>query len=298
MLLVLTFVSSYLFGALNLIGSNSFILISKQTLTCIVLLTAVIIITRAPFSAYAVLFSTSLGGKFSRRFLAFAVLTVIFVIILEALLLSTAKYDTPDINAITVTADLLLLLFVIIMAGNKIEKQAEQLESLVLTDNLTSIYNLRGLNLHGEQKLLDARRNNTPLSVLVFDLDDLKVVNDQLGHEVGSKLIQSFAHVLNNNFRSNDIVARVGGDEFVVITPEKLTEVNKTLERFAQVVFEINKFTKQPYNISYSVGIAELQHSSTEDINDLINIADQKMYEVKKEKKEKKAAMDTQDYVI
>jgi diguanylate cyclase (GGDEF)-like protein len=225
-------------------------------------------------------------------------LSVIFVIILEAVLNSTGNYDSPDINAITVTADALLLLFIIIMAGNKIEKQAEQLESLVLTDNLTSIYNLRGLNLHGEQKLLDARRNNTPLSVLVFDLDDLKVVNDQQGHEIGSKLIQTFANVLNNNFRSNDIVARVGGDEFVVITPEKLAEVNKTLKRFAQVIFEINKFTKQPYSISYSVGIAELQHNRTEDINDLINIADHRMYEAKKEKKDKLAAMAAQDYVI
>jgi len=283
--LTLTFFASYLFGAFNLIALNSYIIISKHSLACIILLGFIISLTHAPYSAYAVLFSTSLGGKFARQFLAVSVISVLMLTTLEAFLMGVEGYELPDINAIILTADVMVLFFIVITASRKIEQQAEQLEELVITDKLTSTLNLRGLNLHATQKLLDARRYQSPLCVLVFDIDDLKQVNDSLGHEIGSALIKDFATALKNNFRSNDIVARTGGDEFVVVSLAKLSLIETTLTRLNQVIFEKNKFAKHPYHISYSVGVAQLQSSSTETINDLLKIADERMYANKQQKK-------------
>lgn len=284
-LLMMVFMSSYLFGADALVSSNSHILISKQTLLCISLLTSVIYTIRGPYSVFSVLFSTSLGGQFARRFLTITMTTLLLVMSLQALFLVEHSFSIPEIIAVSETANIAILFFIIIIAANKIEKQSHELEQMGLTDKLTATYNLRGLHLHAEKKLLDARRNNAPLSVLMFDLDGLKEVNDVLGHEIGSNLIKSFATALNNNYRSNDIVARAGGDEFVVVTMETEKEAHLTLDRFAETIREINQFAKQPYQISYSVGMEQLHPDSRETIESLMKLADQKMYAAKNEKK-------------
>jgi diguanylate cyclase (GGDEF)-like protein len=99
----------------------------------------------------------------------------------------------------------------------KIKESEEKYRSLALIDELTGIYNRRGLLTFGEHYLKMVKRQNKGIYLLYADFDDLKTVNDTWGHQEGDAALIETANVLKNNFRESDIVARIGGDEFVVI---------------------------------------------------------------------------------
>jgi diguanylate cyclase (GGDEF)-like protein len=90
-----------------------------------------------------------------------------------------------------------------------------------------------------------ARRNGLSLTVLFFDLNGLKQVNDSSGHEVGSRLLVHAADLLRSNFRSNDVVARVGGDEFAVVTHSSKDELIAALNHRADAMMYARKRRKK-----------------------------------------------------
>lgn len=87
------------------------------------------------------------------------------------------------------------------------------------------LHNRRSFYLLGERTLQERQRDGRPVTVVYFDLDGLKRVNDRLGHEVGSQLVVDFANLLRANFRGSDLGARVGGDEFAVVTRNTQAEL-------------------------------------------------------------------------
>ena len=88
-----------------------------------------------------------------------------------------------------------------------------------ITDELTSLYNYRYFINILEREVYEAERYNKSLTVLIIDLDDLKIVNDTFGHPIGDQLLKSVAKIISASVRKSDIVARYGGDEFGVILP-------------------------------------------------------------------------------
>ncbi len=149
----------------------------------------------------------------------------------------------------------------------------KQLEYLSFHDTLTGLYNRR--YFEEELKRLFNKRNY-PLTLMLFDLNGLKIANDILGHEIGDKIICKLAEILSSTSRGSDVVARIGGDEFAILMPNTDEKgatifVNRVLEK----IKEHNK--KEKLRISASWGFA-IQYGEFDDPDDLFKEADKNMY--------------------
>ncbi len=108
----------------------------------------------------------------------------------------------------------------------------EEMEELSFTDSLTGLANQRYFRKRLEEEIDRARRHNRSLALVVFDLDELKGINDQFGHQTGDAIIRGMGPILRSSIRAIDIIARYGGDEFCVIMPEAdMTTCRRFMER-------------------------------------------------------------------
>jgi diguanylate cyclase (GGDEF)-like protein/PAS domain S-box-containing protein len=169
----------------------------------------------------------------------------------------------------------LLMLTSGVWNGVQRRKSAETLKHVSFHDPLTGLYNRRFFE--EELRRLDTSRN-LPISILVGDIDDLKLINDIFGHTKGDELIVSIAKAISSVCRQDDIVARWGGDEFVVLLP-------KTNEEEANYIVERIKAKVSSGNICgirSSISIAsDTKNQEPEDVNDIISNAETKMYTLK-----------------
>jgi len=162
----------------------------------------------------------------------------------------------------------------------------EQLRSLSLTDDLTGLNNRRGFNTLAEQYMKIAKRQKKPFSLLFCDLDGLKEINDTLGHTMGNRALEEVADVLRETFRESDIMARFGGDEFVVlVTDASAGEMESLLGRLRAGVDKRNASGRLPFTLSVSYGIAQFDPAEPEPLERIISQADSRMYESKRAKK-------------
>jgi diguanylate cyclase (GGDEF)-like protein len=143
----------------------------------------------------------------------------------------------------------------------------QQAETLAATDPLTSLYNRRHFFRLGAYELGHARRLNKPLSVLAIDIDHFKKINDTYGHQVGDEIMRAAAHAFHSCLRQDDILARVGGDEFMALLPSTdIHEAAAVAERIRLAMQSQSiETTRLPVPVTVSVGVAPL----TEDIVDL-----------------------------
>jgi len=160
----------------------------------------------------------------------------------------------------------------------EIEIMAEELTVLATTDSLTKINNRYALMKLLESEINRASRYKQPLSVLMFDADNFKEVNDQHGHDVGDIVLADLARVVSGTLRESDIIGRYGGEEFLVIMPNtRLEEAKQSAERIRKSV-EAHCFETID-TLTVSLGLVELQDG--EDINTLFKRLDQLMYSAK-----------------
>ncbi|MFH1078854.1 MAG: sensor domain-containing diguanylate cyclase [Pseudomonadota bacterium] len=167
------------------------------------------------------------------------------------------------------------------------KRMEEEIKALAITDQLTGLYNRRGFITLSEQQLKIAGRTDSRLLLLFADLDGMKWINDNLGHLKGDEALVGVAKILKKVFREADIVARVGGDEFAVLalgTPWEYPDLLK--DRLQQQIDLHNCSQNRDYHLSLSIGIAESDPSSVVSIDDLMFLADERMYENKKSKKD------------
>jgi diguanylate cyclase (GGDEF)-like protein len=159
----------------------------------------------------------------------------------------------------------------------------ERMRSQAITDELTGLFNRRYLWNMLEAELSRGRRKSAPIAVLLFDIDHFKKLNDQWGHEAGDIVLQSLAQVVRRVVRGTDIVARHGGEEFVVVMPEAGEEV--ALLRARQLRSRVAEMSLShrgnPLNsITISIGIA-ISADSSQSGDSLVREADSAMYEAK-----------------
>lgn len=166
---------------------------------------------------------------------------------------------------------------------SQLKMMEKKLRALSITDELTGLYNRRGFLVLAEQQLRLADRNRTGIFMLYADMDKLKMINDNFGHEEGDRAIMEVAKILRAMYRKSDVIARIGGDEFVVI-PVGTSEDNKDIiaYRLQENLEKRNKEKKGAYNLSLSVGITYYDPENPCTIDELLSHGDKMMYEQKK----------------
>lgn len=163
------------------------------------------------------------------------------------------------------------------------DRVEEEIRHISITDVMTGLRNRRGFFLQAEQSFKVAQRQKLTSAVLFADIDGLKMVNDALGHDIGDQLIRDSAHVLQQSFRSSDVLSRLGGDEFSIFTLDAgnteaiLTRIRGRIEAF-------NRNSSRPYQVAFSIGIVQCDPGSNLTLADYLLMADAKMYAHKKER--------------
>jgi len=172
---------------------------------------------------------------------------------------------------------------------NKAMEQAnKKLEELSVTDELTGIWNRRYLWERLEEEISKARRFNQTVSCLMIDIDNFKVINDTYGHITGDTVLIEIARILKTQCRNHDLLARFGGEEFVMV----LQQTN--LENAAQLAHRLVKATERhpfstenhrPLKVTISIGVAAYPAQDITDVNGLIKKADEALYQAKRKGK-------------
>lgn len=154
---------------------------------------------------------------------------------------------------------------------------------LATLDELTLISNRRGFTALAQHTLNVCHRKNMPATLLAFDLNEFKAINDRYGHAEGDKALVAFAEQMRNVFRDSDVFARTGGDEFVaLLTDTDRSKIDIVIKRFDQAVNEYNQQAKRGYDLKYSVGQVNYAPEENESIERLLEKADARMYEHKR----------------
>jgi diguanylate cyclase (GGDEF)-like protein len=182
---------------------------------------------------------------------------------------------------------IILVLVILGMTGwLAVVRRQARMRVLTVTDPLTGLYNRRGFFLLAEHQWQLALRKKSSFLLFYIDIDRFKEINDTYGHKEGDRALQTVAAALRDCFRKTDLIARIGGDEFVLTTdlpPDSRTMLE---QRLVSAVHESTSNTGRPYQISLSVGILQCDASlGAYSLEDLLARADALMYEQKRERR-------------
>jgi diguanylate cyclase (GGDEF)-like protein len=131
-----------------------------------------------------------------------------------------------------------------------------------------------------------APRINKPMWLIYVDVDNMKSINDNLGHQEGDNALRDTAAILKQTFRESDLLARIGGDEFAVIALETSeTGADIMISRISTAIASFNSKEDRAYQLSVSMGTIPCDTSTSRDINSLLTMADKLMYEQKMTRK-------------
>lgn len=169
----------------------------------------------------------------------------------------------------------------LINAKNKLEEQSQALFLLATTDPLTGLLNRRELLVQADRIAHLVARNSSTFALLSIDVDFFKGINDTHGHQAGDKVLQNLAKILTQERRTDDLVARVGGEEFVLVLPNMDQE---NAFRFAEKLRKkIECESIDNLNITVSIGLVVSHKDVQKQFDELLNLSDQALYEAKRQ---------------
>lgn len=160
------------------------------------------------------------------------------------------------------------------------------LQNLSLSDELTGLLNRRGFLSLAPKHVKIAERANWELLVFFIDLDELKAINDNYGHPEGDKALRTVATVLRETFRTSDVVARIGGDEFIVLAINASDASIDTITARLQENVERCNHNGTQYRVSISYGVARFNPQEQATLDEMIAQADRALYANKVSKRE------------
>lgn len=149
------------------------------------------------------------------------------------------------------------------------------------TDELTQICNRRGFNMVASRVLSLCRRQRLCAAVVAIDLDNFKSVNDQHGHAAGDDVLRVFARLLQDSFRTSDVIGRLGGDEFVILCGGSTADLMAESLARLRAGFAESALARAYPGLAWSAGVAQFDGASDATIEDLLRTADRRMYRTK-----------------
>lgn len=161
-------------------------------------------------------------------------------------------------------------------------EEAERLEELANLDGMTGLANRRQLNLIADRDFERAKRELTPLCVIILDIDRFKAVNDRFGHDVGDRAICHVANICRDSKRTTDLAARIGGEEFVLLLPDTALEGATILAERIRRRVEANPLlvNGKPMDLTVSIGVAQAA-THCGNVHELMKSADELLYKAK-----------------
>ncbi len=270
----------HIFKATHIFQQGTDVYTSLQTLLCMFCLAYSLSITRI----YSTLLSVPVGiglGSHSFRLKFKYILTIpLLSAMLFFYMSDIGMFGQKSAMALTITATTILWVIFSLQGARQINTLEGKLRNLSFRDEMTGLYNYRAVKMLGDHMLYEAKSLQKSIIVYFFDLNNLKVVNDRYGHDVGNELIKDFAKCLKESFNREDLVARFGGDEFLAAciynqNIDKLLNLNNVMRE--------KNFSNKLYTIQYSVGHAI--STQRDSFADLVERADELMYQHKRDKK-------------
>jgi len=175
----------------------------------------------------------------------------------------------------------------LVRTGSHLSELQEELRKLATIDELTRLANRRGFFALGEHQLLVAARTRSAVALLFIDVDGLKLVNDELGHAMGDLLLKETADLIRETIRVSDLAGRLGGDEFcVLLMGDPELDPARAVDRLRQTLDAHNARPDRHFQVSLSIGVSSLPPGRSVTLEELIDAADEGMYEDKRGKRE------------
>jgi len=166
------------------------------------------------------------------------------------------------------------------------KKMERKLRTLSLKDDLTGLYNRRGFLTFARQQLNIANRRKEGVLLLYADVDGLKKINDKFGHKAGDMILVTTAKLIKKVFRETDTMARIGGDEFVVLSVQTQDAEGEVIKkRFEKNLEQYNARRRHVFRLSVSTGIVYYKPSCPHSIEELLVQGDRLMYRQKRYRK-------------
>jgi diguanylate cyclase (GGDEF)-like protein len=160
----------------------------------------------------------------------------------------------------------------------ELEKKNEKLKEMAITDGLTGLYNHSFIIKRLSEEVASSKRYKNSLSIIMFDIDCFKNINDSFGHQVGDEVLLKISSTLKNKLRQVDIAGRYGGEEFLIILPNtNLENSHKVAEKIRGSIQQL-KWDSGKFNVTISGGVSSLKD---EDVTEFISKADDFLYKAK-----------------
>ncbi|MFT6387001.1 MAG: two-component system cell cycle response regulator [Cellvibrionaceae bacterium] len=159
-----------------------------------------------------------------------------------------------------------------------VEKQRQQMQFLAMHDQLTGLYNRHFVAEHVQKSISEAQRHNIPYSIIALDIDFFKRINDLHGHDVGDQVLKDVGAFLDQQVRGNDVAARMGGEEFLLLLNH--CDLTSAAEKAQSLQDQLEKLCPANLNVTASFGVAELS-AKLNSYDKLFKAADLAVYRAK-----------------
>lgn len=284
-LVTFTLVSAHFLSEWKVFGSSENVSASGGTLFCLSLLVLSTCLRRTEGGIFSIYAGNGNAGKLARLLSPVLLLLPYLREGTRARIIGAGRMPADFVTALLASLASIISLSLLLFLVWRINAMETEINSLALHDELTGLRNLRGFRLLAEQAMRMARRSKVPFSVMFVDLDGLKLINDSLGHDVGSEYIAEAANLLKSTFRESDVLGRIGGDEFAVAGQFSRLAISAIEQKLKEGCASANSAAGRRYELSLSVGFATLDDTAHMTLNELMTGADEAMYKVKRSKK-------------
>ncbi len=255
--------------------------ISKPVLLAIGLSTAILIGVLQYFTGPQIsfsilyLFPILIITWFAGRSAGIAVAIASIVSWLASDLTFASCFSNPGIPYLN-EAFRLIVFIMIVWVVSKLKDTVELKEKLAMTDFLTGVGNNRAFTIEADAEIKRAKDSELTFSAAYLDIDDFKLINDNLGHSTGDAVLRKVAQIINENTRKSDILARFGGDEFVMLFPETSDVAALNIAKKLQTAL-IASMNENNWPVTFSIGLVTF-NVIPDTVDGILKVADSQMY--------------------